>query len=74
MPERFILPRSDGSAANLPTSSSELTVVVTHHLPHRRSIHRKPRGYAPMELNEAFDSVLTVDTRAVGSSDRGGDE
>ena len=96
------------------------TVVVTHHLPHRRSIHRKykasslnpsfasdlsnlmgscvslwihghthesfdyvvnstrvvcnPRGYAPMELNEAFDPVLTVDTRATSSSDRGVDE
>lgn len=95
------------------------TVVVTHHLPHRRSIHRKykasilnpsfasdlsrlmgpsvslwihghthesfdylvnstrvvcnPRGYAPMELNEAFDPVLTVDTRATSSSHHGGD-
>jgi predicted phosphodiesterase len=93
------------------------TVVVTHHLPHRRSIHRKykgstlnpgfasdlsnlmgpsvslwihghthesldyvvnstrvvcnPRGYAPMELNEAFDPVFTVDARATNSSDRG---
>jgi predicted phosphodiesterase len=83
------------------------TVVVTHHLPHRRSIHPKyqgadlnpsfasdlsdlmgpavslwihghthesfdyfvdgtrvvcnPRGYYPMELNAAFDPVLTVD-------------
>jgi len=83
------------------------TVVVTHHLPHRRSIHPKyeasdlnpgfasdlsnmmgppvslwihghthesldyvvnstrvvcnPRGYAPMELNEAFDPVFKVD-------------
>jgi predicted phosphodiesterase len=82
------------------------TVVVTHHLPHRRSIHPKyegsglnpsfasdladlmgpsvslwihghthesfdyvvngtrvvcnPRGYVPMESNEAFDPVLTV--------------
>jgi len=82
------------------------TVVVTHHLPHRRSIHPKyeasnlnpgfvsdlsnlmgssvslwihghthesfdyvvngtrvvcnPRGYAPMELNESFDPVFTV--------------
>jgi len=33
-----------------------------------------PRGYAPMELNEAFDPVLTVDTRATSSSDCGGDE
>ena len=84
------------------------TVVVTHHLPHRRSIHPKyeasdlnpsfasdlgnlmgpsvslwihghthescdyvvngtrvicnPRGYAPMELNESFNPVCTVDT------------
>jgi predicted phosphodiesterase len=84
------------------------TVVVTHHLPHRRSIHPKykasdlnpgfasdlsnlmgssvslwihghthesfdyvvngtrvvcnPRGYAPMELNESFNPVFTVDT------------
>jgi hypothetical protein len=33
-----------------------------------------PRGYAPMELNEAFDPVLTVDTRGTSSSDGGGDE
>jgi Calcineurin-like phosphoesterase superfamily domain len=33
-----------------------------------------PRGYAPMELNEAFDPVFTVDTRATSSSDRGVDE
>jgi hypothetical protein len=85
------------------------TVVVTHHLPHRQSIHPKykasdlnpgfasdlsklmglsvslwihghthesfdyvinntrvvcnPRGYAPMDLNEAFDPVFTVDVR-----------
>lgn len=90
------------------------TVVVTHHLPHPRSIHRKykasslnpsfasdlsnlmgpsvslwihghthesfdyvvnstrvvcnPRGYAPMELNEAFDPVFTVDARVTNSS------
>jgi predicted phosphodiesterase len=96
------------------------TVVVTHHLPHPRSIHRKykasdlnpsfasdlsnlmgpsvslwihghthesfdyvvnstrvvcnPRGYAPMELNEAFDPVFTVDARATSSSDGGVDE
>ena len=83
------------------------TIVVTHHLPHWRSIHSKyeasnlnpsfasdlsnlmgpsvslwihghthesfdyvvnstrvvcnPRGYAPMELNEAFDPIFTVD-------------
>jgi predicted phosphodiesterase len=96
------------------------TVVVTHHLPHRRSIHPKyrtsdlnpsfasdlsnlmgpsvslwihghthesvdyvvnstrvvcnPRGYAPMELNESFDPVLTVDARVTSRSDGGVDE
>jgi predicted phosphodiesterase len=88
------------------------TVVVTHHLPHRQSIHPKytasdlnpsfasdlsdllrppvslwihghthesfdyvvngtrvvcnPRGYAPMELNAAFDPILTVEVPAAG--------
>ncbi len=91
------------------------TVVATHHLPHRRSIHPKykasdlnpgfasdlsnlmgpsvslwihghthesfdyvvnntrvvcnPRGYAPMELNESFDPVLTVDACVTNHSD-----
>jgi predicted phosphodiesterase len=96
------------------------TVVATHHLPHRRSIHPKyagsdlnpgfasdlsnfmgppvslwihghthesfdyvvngtrvvcnPRGYAPMELNESFDSILTVDTHVTNCSDNTDDE
>jgi hypothetical protein len=87
------------------------TVVVTHHLPHRRSFHRKyegsglnpsfasdlsdlmgpsvslwihghthesldyvvngtrvvcyPRGYFPMELNAAFDPVLTINLQSL---------
>jgi predicted phosphodiesterase len=91
------------------------TVVVSHHLPHRRSIHPKyaasdlnpafasdlsnlmgppvslwihghthesfdyvvngtrvvcnPRGYAPMELNESFDPILTVDAHCSDGSD-----
>jgi hypothetical protein len=98
----------------------ESTVVVIHHLPHRRSIHPKyngsdlnpsfasdlsdlmgppvslwihghthesfdyvvnstrvvcnPRGYAPMELNESFDPVFTVDARVTSRSDCGVDE
>jgi predicted phosphodiesterase len=93
------------------------TVVVTHHLPHRQSIHPKyktsdlnagfasdlsnlmgptvslwihghthesfnyvvnntrivcnPRGYAPMELNEAFDPVLVVELQAMTGSEGG---
>jgi predicted phosphodiesterase len=96
------------------------TVVVTHHLPHPRSIHPKykaselnpsfasdlsylmgpsvslwihghthesfdyvvngtrivcnPRGYAPMELNESFDPVLTVDAPVTSGSDGGIDK
>jgi hypothetical protein len=33
-----------------------------------------PRGYAPMELNESFDPVLTVDARVTSRSDGGVDE
>jgi predicted phosphodiesterase len=96
------------------------TVVVTHHLPHRRSIHPKyaasdlnpgfasdlsnlmgppvslwihghthesldymvngtrvvcnPRGYAPMELNESFDPILTVEAHVTNGSDTRDDE
>jgi predicted phosphodiesterase len=92
------------------------TVVVTHHLPHRQSIHPKyqgsdlnpsfasnlgdlmgpsvslwihghthesfdylvngtrvvcnPRGYVPMELNAAFDPVLTIDLQSQAAAAR----
>jgi predicted phosphodiesterase len=106
--------------SQLADESVGTTVVVTHHLPHRRSIHPKyeasdlnpsfasdlsnlmgppvslwihghthesfdyvvnstrivcnPRGYAPMELNEAFDPVFTVGAEVTSRSDGGVDK